>query len=76
MVWEAVDELPHRSIAVQVLVTLYEPAQAPGVVTVMDDQVNELPQSSIAVGTANTGVAGQLINVGAGNGSITGAVTS
>ncbi len=70
------DEFPHKSTTVQVRVTLYDPAQAPGVVTVMDDQVNELPQLSIAVGVAKTGVAGQLIKVGAGNGSITGAVIS
>ena len=76
MVCDAVDEFPHRSMTVHVRVALYEPAQAPGVVTVMDDQVNELPHASMAVGTANTGVAGQLIKVGAGKASIIGAVMS
>jgi hypothetical protein len=33
IVCEAVDELPHESVAVQVLVTEYEPAQSPSVVT-------------------------------------------
>ena len=63
-------------MTVQVLVTLYEPAQAPGVVTVTDDQVNELAQASTAVGIANSGVAGQLIRLGAGKALITGAVMS
>ena len=76
MVCEAVEELPHRSMTVQVLVTLYDPAQAPGVVTVTDVQLNELPHSSMAVGIANTGIAGQLIKVGAGKASMTGAVMS
>ena len=38
--------------------------------------MNALPQSSVAVATANTGVAGQLIVLTAGSGSITGAVIS
>jgi hypothetical protein len=33
IVCEAVDELPHESVAVQVLVTEYEPAHEPLVVT-------------------------------------------
>ena len=37
---------------------------------------NELPHASDAVATANTGVAGQLIVVGAGSDAITGAVIS
>ena len=38
--------------------------------------VNALPQSSTAVATANTGVAGQSMVVVAGNAAITGAVIS
>ena len=76
MVCEAVDELPHASKAVQVLVTLYDPAQRPGVVTSADVNVKALPQASVAVATANTGVAVELIIDGAGNAVITGGVIS
>ena len=76
MVCRAVDEFPQASVAVQVLVTLYDPAQAPFVVTSAEVKVNALPQSSVAVAIANTGVAGQLIVVGAGSAPITGAVIS
>ena len=76
MVCEAVDELLQASVAVHVLVTLYDPAQRPGVVTSADVRVNALPQASIAVATANTGVAGQSIVEGAGSAAITGAVIS
>ena len=38
--------------------------------------VNALPQASVAVATANTGVAGQSIVVVAGSAAITGADTS
>jgi len=71
-----VDELPQASKAVQVLVTLYDPAQAPVVVTSAEVKVNADPQASLAVARVNTGVAGQLIVVVAGNAAITGAVTS
>jgi hypothetical protein len=63
-------------VAVQVLFTLYDPAHAPLVVTSTDVNVNALPHPSTAVATANDGVAGQLIVVGAGREEITGAVTS
>ena len=76
MVCKAVDEVPHASVAVHVRVTLYDPVQAPLVVTSTEVNVNALPHASVAVATANTGVAGQLIVVGAGNAPITGAVTS
>jgi hypothetical protein len=53
IVCEAVDELPHESVAVQVLVTEYEPAHEPLMVT--SAEVNEAePQASVAVATANT----------------------
>ena len=76
MVCEACDELPQASVAVQVRVTLYDPAQEPGVVTSDEVSVNALPQASTAVATANTGVVGQLIVDGAGSAAITGAVIS
>jgi hypothetical protein len=46
------------------------------VVTSANDKVKALPQASEAVVDAKTGVAGQLIVVGAGNGAMTGAVMS
>jgi hypothetical protein len=49
IVCEAVDELPHESVAVQVLVTEYEPAQSPSVVTSAEVKVNILPQASVAL---------------------------
>src|SRR6267142_2206366 len=76
IVCDAVDVLPQSSVAVHVLVTLYEPAHAPFVVTSAKVSVNALPHASVAVAVANTGVAGQSMVVVAGNGSITGAVTS
>ena len=66
----------HASVAVHVLVILYEPAQAPSVFRSAKVSVNALPQSSVAVATANTGTTGQLIVDGAGNAAITGAVIS
>ena len=66
----------HASVAVHVLVTLYDPAQAPFVVTSADVNVNELPHTSEAVAIANTGVAGQLMIDVAGRAAITGAVIS
>jgi hypothetical protein len=71
-----VEEFPHASVAVQVRVTLYDPAQAPGVLTSDEVRVKALPQASVAVATANTGVAGQSMVEGAGKAAITGAVTS
>jgi hypothetical protein len=76
MVCEAVELFPHPSIAVQVLVTLYEPAHAPVVVTSADVNVKVLPQASVAVATAKTGVEGQLMVDVAGRVAITGAVIS
>ena len=76
IVCEAVEILLHPSVAVQVRITLYDPAQAPLVVTSAEVNVKALPHASEAVATANTGVAGQLIVDGAGRDAITGAVTS
>ncbi len=44
--------------------------------TSADVSVNALPHTSVAVATANTGVAGQFIADAAGNDPITGAVIS
>jgi hypothetical protein len=60
IVCEAVDELPHESVAVQVLVTEYEPAHEPLMVTSAEVNVKAEPQASVAVATAN-GVAVQSI---------------
>ena len=76
IVCDAVEEFPHASVAVHFLVTLYVPAQAPELLTSSDVSVNKLPQASVAVATANTGVAGQLIVVVKGSVAITGAVMS
>jgi hypothetical protein len=54
IVCEAVDELPHESVAVQVLVTEYEPAHEPLVVISAEVNVKAEPQASVAVATANT----------------------
>ena len=71
-----VDAFPHPSVAVHVRVTLYEPLQAPFVVTSINVKLNELPQASDAVAVVNEGVEGQLIVVGVGRDAITGAVMS
>ena len=76
IVCEAVELFPQASVAIQVRVTLYDPVQAPGVVISEEVSVNALPQASVAVATANSGVEGQLIVVEAGNAEITGAVIS
>ena len=49
IVWLADDELPHASVAVQVLVTLYCPAQAPGVVTSAKVKVVALTASDAVI---------------------------
>ena len=76
IVCEAVEEFPHASVAVQVLVTLKDPAQAPGVVLSAKVSVKALPQASVAVATAKAGTLEQSMVAGPGNGSMTGAVTS
>ena len=76
MVCEACDMFPQASVAVHMRVTLYEPAQSPGVVTSEEVNVKTLEQASTAEATANSGVAGQLMVEAAGKAAITGAVTS
>ena len=76
MVWLAVEELLQASVAVQVRVMLYDPAQLPFVVTSAKVKVNALPQASVAIAMAKFGVEGQFIVVGAGKAAITDAVIS
>ena len=73
IVCDAVDELPQPSVAVHVLVTLYDPAHAPVVVTSLKVSVAPLPHASVAVAVAKLGVAGQLMVDVAGSAAITGA---
>jgi hypothetical protein len=76
IVCDVVDALPHPSVAVHVLVTLYEPAQAPLVVASAKVKLSALPQASVAVAVVNVGAIGQLIVDGAGSAAMTGAVMS
>src|SRR5438552_8458305 len=66
IVWLGVLRLLQASVAAQVRVTLQEPAQAPSVFTSAKVSVKALLHSSVAVATANTGVAGQEMVLGAG----------
>ena len=75
IVCDAVEALPHKSVAVQVLVILYDPAHAPGVNTSEEPNENEFPHASETV-TLKTGAAGQLMVVGPGRGEMAGGVTS
>ena len=76
MVWLAVLELPHGSVAVQVRVTEYFCGQEPGVVTSAKVIVGVPPQASVAVGVAKEGVAGHAMVVAPGSAEMTGAVVS
>lgn len=76
MVCDAIEILPHSSVAVQVLVTLYSPAQSPKVVTSLNTRLKALPQASVADAVSNEGNAGQLIVEVAGRAAMTGASVS
>jgi hypothetical protein len=76
MVCVAVDELPHASVAVHVLVIENDPAHAPGVVTSLKVRVGLGSHRSVAVGVAHDGVASQSIVEEAGSALIAGGVTS
>ena len=67
--------LPHASVAVQVLVILYDPGQLPGMVTSANVRVGVV-QLSVAVGVIQDGVPEHSMVVGAGNAEITGGVVS
>ena len=77
MVALQVDELPHESTAVQVLVTASSAGQAPGVVTSAKVIVTLTSQASIAVAKSKDGTAGQsIVSFGITGQVITGAVVS
>ena len=76
IVCEAVDELPHASVAVHVLVTEYSCAHVPEVVASVNEREGEASHASLAVAAANAGAAGHSIVLGAGSDAITGAVLS
>ena len=69
-------ELPQSSVAVQVRVTVYVPAHAPGVVTSANVTVRVGSHASVAVGAGNTGLAGHWIGEVAVGQLITGGVVS
>ena len=72
-----VEELPHESVAVQVLVTAYSAGQAPGLVTSAKVIVTLASQASVAVAKAKVGVKGQsIVSFGITGQVITGAVVS
>ena len=75
IVWEAVVIFPHASVAVHVLVILYEPGQEPGVLTSAKVSVG-VPQLSVAVGVVHDGIPEHSIVVGAGSAEITGGTVS
>jgi len=70
------ETLPHASVAVQVRMVIYVPAQVP--VTVASEKVmtGAASQASVAIGAVKVGVAGQLIVAFAPCPDNTGAVTS
>ena len=76
IVCDAVDELPHASVAVQVLVTEYSWVHVPGVVASAKVNDGDESHASLAVAAANAGAAGHSIEDGAGSDAITGAVLS
>src|SRR6185503_19543294 len=76
IVCEAVDELPHASVAVHVLVTEYSLVHVPAVVVLTKVSEGDASHASVAVAVANEGVAGHSTVLGAGSEAITGAVLS
>jgi hypothetical protein len=76
IVCDDVDELPHASVAVHVLVTEYSCAHVPDVVASVNESDGDESHASLAVAVANAGVAGHSIVLGAGSDAITGAVLS
>ena len=75
-VWLQEAELPLQSVAVQVRVTLYTPAQLPGVVASTKVTTGLGSQVSLALGSGNTGVFGHCMGDTAGGQLITGGVVS
>jgi len=75
IVCEVLAVLPHASVAINVLVTVYSLAQVPGVVASVNVIVAGL-HASDAVGVAKAGVAGHWIVAGPGSAPNTGGVVS
>ena len=71
-----VELFPQSSVAIQVRVKLYVPAQEPGVVLSVNVITTSTSHSSVAEGAVNTGPDGQLIGVGCETHVIVGAVMS
>ena len=67
--------MPQSSVAVHVLVILYEPGQLPGIVTSANVNVG-VPQLSVAVGVVHVGVPEHSIVIGAGSADMTGGSVS
>ncbi len=59
MICDKVELFPQLSVAVQVRVTVYSPAHAPGTVWSANTRTKLLPHPSLAVAVSNTGVCGQ-----------------
>src|SRR5216110_219331 len=76
MTWLAILLLPQWSVAVQVRVTSWFCGQEPAVVTSANVSVGLGSQASVAVGVANTGVAGHSMVVGPGSVEMLGACVS
>jgi hypothetical protein len=76
IVWEAVDELPQLSVAVQLRVTLYSCVHVPGVVTSLKVNEGVISHASVTVGVVKDGVAGHDTELGPGKVPNTGAVVS
>ena len=63
MVMLQLAELPQSSVAVQVRVIVYVPAQGPAIELSLNEIVTVPSQASVAVASIHTGVNGQLIGV-------------
>ena len=70
------DVFPHASIASQVLVLEYDPAQVPAAVTSLNNLTVDVPHASLAVGAVNDGVALHSIVASSPAVPIAGAVVS
>src|SRR5439155_1332591 len=75
-VWLAVLVLPQASLAVQVRVTEYLPAQLPGVVASADVRLGLGSHASVAVGVPTPELAGHSIVDASGSAEIAGAAVS
>ena len=76
MLAEHEDTFPQASVAVQVLVCVPVPAQAPAAKASLVETIGAASQASVTVGATHTGAAGQAIGVVCVAQVIAGAVTS